>query len=210
MTHIEFGNETNYAYQNGDANSPAYAAVAQTYASRFKTCKDAIVATGMDVELLCQGMPADSQSPNWINNMFISVPSLASLADGWTIHPYGPQYLTKLQNCIGQLAAKAAVAPIDITEIGVTTDNGATLSDNYGWPTNLTYAQAATTMQTVKDAIRTHPTIGPRVRHFMVYQAHDQQPSGTGQREHYFGGLKNTLAEKGPYSTTVRNILASS
>ena len=49
----------------------------------------------------------------------------------------------------------------------------------------------------------------PRLRAVLLYQGHDQRPSGTTtEREHYFGALRADLGEKGAFSAAVRSLLA--
>jgi hypothetical protein len=145
--------------------------------------------------------------------MFEAVPGLAGMVDGWTVHPYGPRsrWEPKLDRLIAQTAARGAPAsiPIDVTEYGISTSDGRALNDNYGWPVNQTYGQAATALDaTVRDML-TDPAIGPRLRLFMIYAAHDLRPPGTTKdREHSFGALQHDLAEKGVYSGEVRRQLA--
>ena len=56
--------------------------------------------------------------------------------------------------------------------------------------------------------MRAHPRIGPRLRDFMIYAAHDLRPHGTTtEREQNFGVLQDNLAGKGAYSTEVRQQL---
>jgi hypothetical protein len=56
--------------------------------------------------------------------------------------------------------------------------------------------------------MRFDPSIGPRLRHFMIYAAHDLRAQGTTtEREQNFGVLQNNLATKGAYSTEVRDQL---
>ena len=102
----------------------------------------------------------------------------------------------------------AVLDPDRRDRVGISSDNGAGLSDNYGWPTNLTFAQAAAALEATIAEMRTHPRIGPRLRDFMIYAAHDLRPHGTTtEREQNFGVLQNNLAGKGAYSTEVRQQL---
>ena len=56
--------------------------------------------------------------------------------------------------------------------------------------------------------MRADPTIGPRLRDFMIYAAHDLRAAGTTrEREQNFGALQSNLAAKGAYSTEVRDQL---
>ena len=207
---IEFGNETSYGYQYGDSYSDAsYANRAEQYATRFAQARAAIAMTGRDVGLLAQADDGGSGSSTWVDHMFKAVPNLGKLVAGWTVHPYGPRsrWEPKLDRLIASTAAHGASAsiPIDVTEYGISSANGQTLTDNYGWPTNMTYAQAGAALDQTIAAMRLDPSVGPRLRDFMIYAAHDLRPQGTTQeREQNFGALQNNLAGKGAYSTEVR------
>ena len=85
----------------------------------------------------------------------------------------------KLDRLIAQTAANGApgTIPIDITEYGISTNNGVALTDNYGWPVNLTFAQAASSLDSTVAAMRADPAIGPRLRLFMLYSAYDLNAS---------------------------------
>lgn len=211
---IEFGNETSFGYQYGDGYPDAsYAARAELYATRFKRAHDAIAMTGRGVGLLAQADDGGSGSPVWVDHMFKAVPNLGSYVDGWTIHPYGPrdQWKPKFDRLIAQTAAHGASSriPIDVTEYGISTDNGAQLSNNYGWPTNATYAQAGAWMRDSIAAMRADPAIGPRLRMFIIYAVHDLGPSrSSADRERYFGVLQSNLADKGAYTSEVRSLFA--
>jgi hypothetical protein len=144
--------------------------------------------------------------------MFQAVPNLASLVDGWAVHPYGPRsrWEPKLNRLIYATASHGASAtiPIDVTEYGISSADGVPLTDNYGWPTNLTYTQAAAALEQAITEMRYHPAVGPRLRDFMIYAAHDLHPQGNTQdREQHFGALGDNLAGKGAYSTEVRQQL---
>jgi hypothetical protein len=210
---IEFGNETSYGYQYGDSWSAAsYASRAEQYATRLVQARFAIARTGRDVGLLAQADDGGTGSTNWVDHMFHAVPNLGQIVDGWTVHPYGPRsrWEAKLDRLIASTAAHGAPAtiPIDVTEYGISSANGAPLTDNYGWPTNLTYAQAAAALDATIAEMRAHPRIGPRLRDFMIYAAHDLRPQGTTtEREQNFGVLQDNLAGKGAYSTEVRQHL---
>ena len=211
---IEFGNETSYAHQYGDSWADAsYANRAELYATRFAQARAAIGMTGRDVGLLAQADDGGSGSANWVNHMFDAVPNLAQLVDGWTVHPYGPRsrWEPKLDRLIASTAANGAPAsiPIDVTEYGISSANGTPLTDNYGWPTNLTYAQAAAALDDTIAQMRADPAIGPRLRHFMIYAAHDLgTPRSSADRERYFGVLQANLADKGAYTAEVRSLFA--
>jgi hypothetical protein len=211
---IEFGNETSYGYQYGDGyGDSSYASRAELYATRFSQAYSAIAMTHRSVGLLAQADDGGSGSANWVNHMFDAVPNLGALVDGWTVHPYGPRdrWQPKIGRLIMQTAANGASSriPIDVTEYGISTDNGVSLSDNYGWPVNTTYAQAASSLHNSVAAMRLDPAIGPRLRLFIIYAAHDLgTPRSSADRERYFGVLQANLAEKGAYTAEVRQLFA--
>jgi hypothetical protein len=210
---IEFGNETSYSHQYGDTwSSQSYKDRAKLYATRFAQAHAAIAATGRPVGLLAQGDDGGTGSAAWVDSMFDAVPNLGQLVDGWTVHPYGPRgtWEPKLDRLIAQTAANGApgTIPIDITEYGISSNNGLALTDNYGWPVNQTSAQAAAALESTVFGMRTDPAIGPRLRLFMLYAAHDLGPSLGNNRERFFGALTAGLGEKGAYSAEVRELFA--
>jgi hypothetical protein len=211
---IEFGNETSGSWQYGDTYADAsYAARAETYATRFAQAHQAIAMTGRPVGLLAQADDGGSASPNWVNHMFRAVPNLGSLVDGWTVHPYGPRerWKPKLDRLIQFTAARGASPriPIDVTEWGISSSNGGSLSDNYGWPANMTWAQAAAALRDSVNGMRADRAIGPRLRLFILYRVYDLNSSlPAGERERWFGALQNNLAEKGAYTAEVRKLFA--
>lgn len=208
VTRIEFGSETSYSYQFSDYSLSTYSARAQSYALRFKDAQVATKAANPRVGLLAQGDNAVNGTA-WVANMFKAVPDLGSRAAGWTIHPYGPNWKTRIDSTISSTrAAGSPDLPIWITEWGLSTDNGRCLSDNYGWSKCMTYATAATTLHSVLAGMQT--TYGSRLGAFFLYQAHDQATTGTQTgREYYFGALQSTGAGKGAYTTEVKGDLAA-
>ena len=75
--------------------------------------------------------------------MFAAVPNLGGIAAGWTVHPYGPRPSGSRDSPDSSIRPRrsAARAPIFLTEWGIATDNGRHLSDNYDWPTDISYAR---------------------------------------------------------------------
>jgi hypothetical protein len=211
---IEFGNETSYSHQFGDTYSDqSYKDRAKLYATRFAQARAAIAATGRQVGLLAQADDGGTGSPAWVNGMFDAVPNLGQLVDGWSVHPYGPRvaWEPKLRRLIAQTAARGAPAtvPIDLTEWGISTNNGVPLTDNYGWPVDLTFAQSGANLEASVAAMRADPAIGPRLRLFMLYAAYDLNASlGPNARERFFGALNEGLGDKGAYSAEVRELFA--
>ncbi|HEU4702427.1 MAG TPA: hypothetical protein VFS37_08100 [Conexibacter sp.] len=208
VNRIEFGHETSYSYQWADNSLATYAARAQTYALRFKDAHVAIKAANPSVGLLAQGDNAVNQNA-WVVNMFRAVPDLGTRAAGWTIHPYGPNWKTRIDSTIASTkAAGSPDLPIWVTEWGLSTDNGRCLSDNYGWSKCMTYAQAATTLRSVVTGMLS--TYGSRLGAFFLYQAHDQVATATQSgREYYFGALQSRGQAKGAYTTEAKALLAA-
>lgn len=214
---IEFGNETSFCYQYNYAgcagawyNSLVYQQAAELYASRAQTAINAINATDNDLDVLVQADNGGSGASTWVDNMYDAVPNLHSIVGGWTVHPYGPQvrWQDKLDKVVSQTAANGApnTIPIDITEYGLSTDNGRVLTDNYGWPVNQTYAQAAVALDSAVDGILAR--YGSRISDFMVYSTYDFQPSGQGtnNRENWFGVQRSNETDKGAYTVQVRDL----
>jgi hypothetical protein len=208
VNRIEFGHETSYSYQFSDNSLATYAARAQTYALRFKDAQVAVRAANPNVGLLAQGDNAVNGTA-WVSNMFKAVPDLGSRAAGWTIHPYGPNWKTRIDATISSTrAAGSPDRPIWVTEYGLSTDNGRCLSDNYGWSKCMTYAQAATTLHSVLTGMLT--AYGGRLGALFLYQAHDQAATGTQTgREYYFGATQSKGQAKGAYTTEAKADLAA-
>lgn len=209
MTNIEFGNETSYTYQFSDNSPSAVASRAQTYAIRFKEAYEAIHAVNPNVGLLAQADDGDTGNSIWVENMFKAVPNLGQMVAGWTVHPYGPNWQTRIDALISQTRASGASdsIPIYVTEWGLATDNGRCLSDNYGWNKCMSYPEAATALDsTVKGMLARY---GSRLRGFYLYQAQDLSSSGTStDREQYFGAMQSNGAPKGAYTSEVASLLS--
>lgn len=214
-TEIEFGNETSYSYQFSDTYGKggfgqiaSYQQRAKDYAVRAKEAAQAIKAANTGIGLIAIGEPSGAGS-YWVNNMFAAVPDLGSYVSGWTIHPYGPDWQTRLDQTIQYTEAKGAPKlPLYITEWGLATDNGRCLDDNYGFDKCMTYSSAASTLRSTINSMKSR--YGSRLREFYLYQAHDQRASGaTNGREHYFGALKDNNTAKGDYTNEVKSLLAA-
>ncbi len=191
---IEFGNENSYSYKGTDNQGG-------TYALRFKDAYNAIQAANPATGLLAQADDGNCGCSTWVDGMASTVPDLGNMVAGWTVHPYGPKsrWQPRIDRLISQTAAKgwSSSIPIDITEYGMATDNGANLSNNYDWPTNQTYQQAGDALTLTISQMLAYAPLASRLRVFTYYQGHDQQGSGTGQREHYFGVMRNDGSAKG-------------
>ena len=208
VTDIELGNETSYSYQFSDNSLSTYASRAATYALRARDAANAVRAANARVGLLVQGDNAVNQTA-WMTNMLKAAPTLDDLVAGWTIHPYGPNWASRIDSTIN--SAKSAGArdlPIWVTEWGLSTDNGRCLSDNYGFNKCMSYGSAATTLHSALAGMQSR--YGSRLGAFFLYQAHDQYASGTQTgREAYFGALQSNGSAKGSYTTEVKADLAA-
>jgi hypothetical protein len=205
---IEFGNETSYGYQYGDgAGSSSYQQRSETYARRLKEAAEAIAARGIKVGLLAQ---VDDWTGDWVNGMYSAVPNLHQYVAGWVIHPYGPEWRSRVEGLIKQTGAHGAPStiPIDMTEWGLTTDNGRCLASNYGWNACMGFQEAGTILNTTVSEMKA--MLGGRFGMFMLYQVRDQQNSGVStDREVYFGALGHEDQTKGAFTTAVEALLAS-
>jgi hypothetical protein len=201
---IEFGNETSYSYQGTNDRGGEYAL-------RFRDAYTAIQAANPRLGLLAQADDANCGCASWVNGMAGTVPNLGSMVAGWTVHPYGPKarWEPRIDRLISQTAAAgwSSGIPIDITEYGMATDNGRNLTDNYDWPTNQTYQQAADAVTLTVNQMVAKPGFGSRLRLFTYFQGHDQKASGTDNgREYYFGAMQNNGSPKGALTTTLMAI----
>lgn len=204
---IEFGNETDYSQQYHDeAGDASYRERGELYAVRVKEAGQAITAAGSKVGLLVQ---ADDTSGDWMNAMYSAVPEITKYIAGWTMHSYGGQEWNEYR--FSQLKKQAAehgasAIPIDVTEWGVTSDNGRCLEYNDGLNPCMTYAEAA---QEVKSTLTwMKAQLASKLAMFIFYQTGDQAPSGTTTNwQDYFGALGHEGQMKGPYTEAVEEVL---
>ncbi len=212
---IEFGNETNQAYQFGcGPGCSSFAARGRAYALAVKQAAEALAgATGNPgVGVLAIADNGGTGSAEWVNAMFDAVPDLASRVAGWTAHPYGPRghWQALLDQLIAETKARGAplTVPIYITELGIASDNGRCLENNLGWDPCMSYAEAGAALASTVSAIRAR--YGTRIRAIFVYQALDQRlPHVDSNREHYFGVLTANGAAKGALTATFRSLARS-
>jgi hypothetical protein len=209
VSSIEFGNETQSFSQYGDRpGEPSYMTRAETYATRLREAAEAIRAAGSSVGLLAQ---EENWSGDWIRAMYKAVPNLTHYVAGWTIHPYGGEQYNRerLEALIAQTAEHGAAGiPIDVTEWGLSTDNGHCLASNEGWNRCMPYEEAAQIARRTVAWIG--KLLGSRLRDFILYKGRDQKPSGaTTNIEDYYGALQHDLQPKGAYTTEVQALLGS-
>jgi hypothetical protein len=206
---IEFGNETASEGQYNDRPGEAsFQARAETYALRFREAAQAIGATGAHVGLLAQD---EDTSGDWINAMYKAVPELTNYVAGWTIHPYGGEQYNRerLDALIAQTAAHGASAiPVDVTEWGVSTDNGDCVNFNEGFNLCMSYEEAAQVLKSTVNWIR--KLLGNRLGDFFLYQVRDQRSAGSSSNcQYFYGVLQHELQPKGAYTTAAQALLSS-
>jgi len=207
---IEFGNETSFSWQYSNNTPAGYASRAQTYALRAAEAAAAIRAANPGVGLLVQADSGNAGSI-WVESMFKAVPDLGSLVAGWTVHPYGTRWREKLEELLSQttVAGAPATIPIDVTEWGLSTDNGTCVNENYGWNPCMSYQEAAEVLSRTISEMRA--ALHGRLGLLLLYKIRDQKPAGaTSDREDYFGAVQSELQPKGAYTAAVESFLASS
>lgn len=214
MLAIELGNENSYPYKSGAYTSTTYSQIAQSYGSRVAALQSALAASsnaaaravGTVVELDDGWSPAGD--PTWINNVKIGggLSVLTNMIAPVT-HPYGNDYMTRINRLYGYLVAAGGAKPYYVTEYGIATDNGVSLvPNNGGWPVNSTYSTAATNLNTVASDMQSSGKVGQ----MMIFQMSDQAASGaTTDREKYFGIVHDTGAAKGAYTTTAQSLMTA-
>lgn len=210
VQHIEMGNEWFYNYRGGINQAKC-----QAYATAFRDTALAVRAANPHVGLLFM-TDIDNQGTSAYNNMidwfYQAVPNIHDYMAGITFHTYGPpsssNVFPKMTDILNRMASHGAPNTIKIwiTEDGISSDNGRALTDNYGWPVNMTYAQAGAGLRQKLSALLAHSVVGPRLAVWTNYQAHDQQPSGSGNnRESFFGVVQSNQAAKGDMTQSVRD-----
>lgn len=210
VQHFEIGNEWFYNYRGGINQAKC-----QAYATAFRDAAIAVKAANQNVGLLFM-TDIDNQGTGAYNNMidwfYQAVPNIHDYMAGITFHIYGPptgsNVFPKMTDILNRMASKGAPNTIKIwvTEDGISSDNGRNLTDNYGWPTNMTYAQAGAGLRQKLSAVLGHAQVGPRMAVWTNYQAHDQQPSGSGNnRESFFGVVQSNQSAKGDMTQSVRD-----
>lgn len=206
---IEVGNETGYGYQYHDGvQNASYHERATTYAHRFVECAQA--AAGSGVPLLCQADDGGSGSSVWVDSMFAAFPKLNEYVGAYVVHSYGPGGVAKMERAVRFLGNHGVKDPhMASTEDGIATDNGANLTDNYGYARNLDYDAAGHEWA----AHLTHLLAIPNMTLVLLiyYQGRDQRPHGAdAEREHYFGALQQNGQPKGGLTTEIERVCHAS
>ena len=205
VRYIEFGNETDGGYQFNGCGTAARASAqrAQQYALRLKDAQEAIDGSGGNPSVGLLAISDDHGATTWADNMYQAVPDLNNRVAGWTEHPYGPNYKTKMNNMLtGVSKHGGGNKPIFVTEFGISTDNGRCLSDNYGWPTCLTYSQAATDLHNAIADLHNELSDARRAVHLRPARHEvervDQRPRGLLRRPAEHGPQQGRLHRHDP------------
>lgn len=193
---IEFGNEP---WQQNEAWDYAQ------YARSYKAAQIAVRAVNPKVPVLaCADSARRSHRPGF--EVLKALKALGCIPDGVQFHPYGPAYLTSRLWELNRDLAEVGWPHIPkwATEVGIATDGGLLLSDNYGWPVDLSYGAAANLL----DQIVRNLLGAGAVHRVVMYMGTDYRAHGeTSQREHYFGLTTYANGEKGGLTAAARSLL---
>ncbi len=199
MRYIEFGNESSYSYMG-----PAMYNRADRYAELLEACADSARAANPFV-----GVLAIADDPvgvrDWVWMIYQNVTDPDTKLAGWTTHPYGPSrrdpssyWFYSLDSALEQLDEVSSALPLVATEYGIaTTSGGTTLNDNFGWPTNMTWADGAAAFADTLDELKSVP----HLTELYWYVLHDGAVDDglNNDREDFFGLLQYDLdTARGP------------
>lgn len=206
---IEWGNETFSRHARGPSSGGVYG---RTVAVALR----AVRAGNPRVPLLVQADDGNTGLEDAVRDMFAAAPGLKrrSANIGWTIHPYGTQWMARMDRLISQVTRfggkVSARHPIWVTEFGLATDDGRTLHasgtpNNYGWNPAMSFGEAAQILRDTVEGMRAR--YGSRLRTFMYFQREDQaMPGASTEREGYFGLLRKGGGDKGPLTAEFRRL----
>lgn len=208
IKNVEYGNELSYWYDGkfGDQRSADYQAKARSYGAQAIRLARALKAAGIGVLIIWDdgGQGGDG----WFDSVVTGIGGAANLKEfaGGTVHTYGPGGIGSLTRAIAQ-AKKFGWDTFQayLTEDGISSDFGRTLSDNYGWPTNTTDVQAAQLLKAHHDQLDAIP----QVKQILLYQSTDQAAHGASSgREDYFGMTDANGNPKGELTTYAQSRLS--
>ena len=207
---IEFGNEPWIAPQHGGYFPETYNQANPSdpynvYASRFKVAQQAVAAANPNMTLIAVGDSANTNHRPALKT-FQAMQAIGVKPNAIQIHPYGPGYANRLADAKRDLTDMGWQNNTDIwvTEVGVSTDDGRPLNNNYGWNTAMTYNEAGSTLR----AITTGLASGG-VKRIIIYMGTDYRaPGESNEREYYFGLTGSDGSDKGSLSTTARQLFS--
>ena len=206
ITEIELGNENSFSYKSGDVRKDEYRDLAAAYGRAARDAAVAINAANPRVGVLVELESGDTDSPRWVDGVLShGGDDLVRLMRAPVIHAYGPDWQQEIEADRARLATWGVHIPYWMTEWGIATDNGNALTDNYGFPTDLSYDQAGALLRSNLGAMASRPDL---LRQVLLYQLLDQRPHGaTSDREGYFGLLPQNAPDKGAYTAAARDAM---
>jgi hypothetical protein len=177
-----------------------------------KIVNDAVLAANPDMTVIAAA-DSNEQSQRPAFQVLCALKCLGVRPRAIQNHLYGPDYAQMLAGMridLNNVDPTWSDMDIWVTETGLATDNGVTMvvngvPNNYGWPTNLTYSQAADILNTSINGLLAEDN----VKKVVIYKGTDDRaPGETNEREHYFGMLlAEALGNKEPLTTTAINLL---
>lgn len=204
---IEFGNEPWISPMHGGYFPETYDSANPSdpyniYATRYKIALQAVQSVNPAIPLIAVG---DSANTNHrpAEKTFAAMKKIGVKPPAIQIHPYGPNYMNRLSDAKRDLAnAGWPDVPIWVTEVGIATDNGNALNDNYGWNTHMTYDEASATLTRV-----TTDLAREGVKRIIIYMGTDYRaPGASNEREWYFGLTKQDGTDKGVLTRKARQL----
>ena len=197
---IEFGNENSYSYK-GTQNDGG------TYALRFKSAYDAMQADQPRHGPAGPGRRRQLRLRHLGQRHAHRGPEPRHHGRRLDRPPLRPEAAAGSPASTGSSPRRPPRAgrpsiPIDITEWGISTDNGAQPERQLRLAHEPDLrSRPATTSRSPINAMLAYAPLASRLRVFTYFQGHDQLPSGTGQRERYFGVMKSDGSAKGALTT---------
>lgn len=192
---IEFGNEP---WLREDWNY-------SLYAQRYKAVQEAVRKTNPAVPVIAVADDANRSHRPGLQALQ-ALQAVGAKPDVVQIHPYGPGYMNRVEDLKDSLSrVNWSDVPFWVTEVGVSTDNGRCLNDNYGWNRCMTYSEAGTTITKVVGDLR---QAGAQA--IILYMGTDYAaPGASTEREWYFGLTTQSGALKGAYSSAAMNLFST-
>lgn len=196
---IEFGNEPWLQNEAWD-----YA----QYARSFKTAQQAVNAVNPNMTLIAVGDSANRSHRPGLRVMQ-ALKAVGVKPKAIQIHPYGPNYINRLQDARRDIAEVGWANQVDIwvTEVGLSTDNGRTVrqggaANNYGWNTSMSYSEASQVITKITSDLQLQG-----IKRIILYMGTDYRNPGTSdEREYFFGLTKADGSDKGELSATARRL----
>lgn len=196
---IEFGNEPWLQNEAWD-----YA----QYARSFKAAQQAVNAVNPNMTLIAVGDSANRSHRPGLRVMQ-ALKAVGVKPKAIQIHPYGPNYINRLQDARRDLADVGWANQVEIwvTEVGLSTDNGRIVrqggaANNYGWNTSMSYAEASQVITKVTSDLQLQG-----IKRIILYMGTDyRSPGSSDEREYFFGLTKADGSDKGELSATARRL----